>query len=59
MTSKKISDITRDNIERCVQREVKHWEQVGKPKTETEVRKTYTDLAHKMEREKKGKIHNE
>jgi hypothetical protein len=55
----KIQKITQDNIERSVKRELKHWEQVGKPKTETEVRRTYTDLAQKMESEKKGKIHNE
>lgn len=57
--NKKVSDITRDNIERCVEREVQHWKDVGKEKTESEVRKTYEDLAHKMEREKNGVIHNE
>lgn len=55
----KVEDITRRNIEDWVKREVEHWKQVGNEKIETEVRKTYEDLAHKMEREKKGKIHNE
>jgi hypothetical protein len=53
----KNEEITRRNIEDCVKREVAHWQLVGKEKTESEVRKTYTDLAHKMEREKKGNIH--
>lgn len=50
-------DITKANIDRCVQREVEHWRKVGKERTESQVRKDVEKVANEAWQKKSANIY--